>query len=291
MKFKQKTSPATGNNPIDASALSHVVRAPLKFRVKTDEKPAVYLSTPETAAAGAFAWHPTAIANGRPVVGELSLEVEGFELRGHDTAVSNFHNDDEVRAVYYPEIEQLVQTATGASRVIIFDHTVRLEDDAHRDALAVRGPVHAVHNDYTERSGRRRVHDLLDPEDAANFLEHRFAIVNVWRSIGGPIETTPLAVADAQSIAQESLIATDLVRPDRTGEIYQVTYHPDQRWFYFPDMRRDEALLIKCFDSATDGRARFTAHTAFDNPAATDDALPRESIEVRTLISFAPVIH
>ncbi len=291
MKLNQNTDTTTGTNPVEASALSHVVRAPLKFRVTTNEKPAVHLSTPGTAAAGAFEWHTIAIADGRPITDRLSLEAEGFELRRHDTAVSNFYDDELVRTVYYPEVEQLLKAATGASRVVVFDHTLRLEDDAHRDALAERGPVHAVHNDYTERSGPRRVHDLLDAEDAASFLAHRFAIVNVWRSIGAPIETTPLAVADAKSIARESLLASDLVRPDRTGEIYQVAYRPDQRWFYFPNMRRDEALLLKCFDSATDGRARFTAHTAFDNPAAADDALPRESIEVRTLISFAPVIH
>ena len=291
MTLNQNPDRATGTHPFDAPALSTVVRAPLKFRVTTDEKPAVHLSTPSAAAAGAFEWHSIAIADGRSVVNQLSLETEGFELRPHDTVVSNFYDDEQVRSVYYAEVEQLLKTATGASRVVVFDHTVRLEDDAHREALAVRGPVHAVHNDYTERSGPRRVHDLLDAEDAASFLAHRFAIVNVWRSIGAPIETTPLAVADAQSIARESLLATDLVRPDRTGEIYQVAYRPDQRWFYFPNMRRDEALLLKCFDSATDGRARFTAHTAFDNPAAADDALPRESIEVRTLISFAPAIH
>ena len=291
MKLNQKTGTASGTHPVEAAALSHVVRAPLKFRVKTDEKPAVHLSTPSAAAAGAFEWHTIAIADGRSVVEELSLEAEGFELRPHDTMVSDFYDDEQVRRVYYPEVEHLLRAATGASRVVVFDHTVRLEDDAHRDERAVRGPVHAVHNDYTERSGPRRVHDLLDAQDAASFLEHRFAIVNVWRSIGAPIETTPLAIADAQSIVRESLLATDIVRPDRTGEIYQVAYRPDQRWFYFPNMRRDEALLLKCFDSATDGRARFTAHTAFDNPAAADDAPPRESIEVRTLISFAPVIH
>ncbi len=291
MKLNQHTGAATGTNTVDASALSPVVRAPLKFRVKTEEKPAVHTSTPTLAAAGAFEWHTIAIADGRSVVEELSLEAQGFELRPHDTGVANFYDDEQVRTVYYPEIEQLLKTATGASRVVVFDHTLRLEDDVHRDALAVRGPVHAVHNDYTERSGPRRVHDLLDAEDAANFLEHRYAIVNVWRSIGAPIETTPLAIADAQSIARASLLATDLVRPDRIGEIYQVAYHPDQRWFYFPNMRRDEALLLKCFDSATDGRARFTAHTAFDNLEAADDAPPRASIEVRTLISFASVIH
>ena len=291
MKLNQNTSTATGTALVEASALSQVVRAPLKFRVNTDENPVVHASTPGAAAEGAFEWQTIAIADGRAVVDRLSLDAAGFELRPHDTVISNFYDHEQVRTVYYPEVEQLVKAATGASRVIVFDHTVRVEDDAARDARSARGPVHVVHNDYTECSGRRRVHDLLDAEDAANFLEHRFAIVNVWRSIGPAIETTPLAIVDARSVARESLLATDLVRPDRTGEIYQVAYHPDQRWFYFPNMRREEALLLKCFDSATDGRARFTAHTAFDNPAATDDALPRESIEVRTLISFAPVIH
>jgi hypothetical protein len=192
-----------------------------------------------------------------------------------------------VRTIYYPEVEQLVKAATGASRVVIFDHTVRIEDAAQRGERAVRAPVRVVHNDYTVRSGRQRVRDLLDADDAETFLHHRFAVVNVWRSIGAPVETTPLAIADAQSIAPADFVATDLVYPDRTGEIYQVAYSPNHRWFYFPKMRRDEALLLKCYDSATDGRARFTAHTAFDDPTAPDDAPPRESIEVRTLISYA----
>jgi hypothetical protein len=49
-------------------------------------------------------------------------------------------------------------------------------------------------------------------------------------------------------------------------------------------MQPDEALLLKCFDSATDGRARFAPHTAFEDPTAPSDALPRESIEIRTLV-------
>ena len=161
-----------------------------------------------------------------------------------------------------PEVEQLVKAATGASRVVIFDHTVRIEEAGQRDERAVRAPVRVVHNDYTVRSGPQRVRDLFDADDAKTvLLHHRFAVVNVWRSIGAPVETTALAIADAQSIAPADFVATDLVFPDRTGEIYQVAYSPNHRWFYFPKMRRNEALLLKCYDSATDGRARFTAHT------------------------------
>jgi hypothetical protein len=277
-------------DPVEAWPVPSAVQAPLNYLVKADEKPVVYMATPGAAASersGSFEWRTVSIADGRPVVDRLSLDGAGFELRPHDTAVSNFHDDEEVRTIYYPEVEQLVKAATGVSRVVIFDHTVRIEDAAQRDERAVRAPVRVVHNDYTVRSGRQRVRDLLDADDAETFLHHRFAVVNVWRSIGAPVETTPLAIADAQSIAPEDFVATDLVYPDRTGEIYQVAYSPNHRWFYFPKMRRDEALLLKCYDSATDGRARFTAHTAFDDPTAPNDAPPRESIEVRTLISYA----
>ena len=276
--------------PIEAWPVPSVVQAPLNYEVPGHEKPVLYTAMPGPAASARMATvesHTVAIADGRPVVDRLSLDGEGFELRPHDTTVSSFYDDEEVRTVYYPEVERLVKAATGASRVVIFDHTVRIEDAAQRDERAVRAPVRVVHNDYTLRSGRQRVRDLLEADDAETFLQHRFAVVNVWRSIGAPVETTPLAIADAQSIAPADFVATDLVYPDRTGEIYQVAYSPNHRWFYFPKMRRHEALLLKCYDSATDGRARFTAHTAFDDPTAPDDAPPRESIEVRTLISYA----
>jgi hypothetical protein len=91
-------------------------------------------------------------------------------------------------------------------------------------------------------------------------------------------------VCDAGSVGATDLVPSDLVYPDRTGETYAVTYNPSHRWFFVPAMQRDEALLIKCFDSLADGRARFTPHTSFDDPTASADALPRESIEIRSLV-------
>jgi hypothetical protein len=132
------------------------------------------------------------------------------------------------------------------------------------------------------------VRDLLEPDMAARFLEHRFAMVNVWRSVGLSAERMPLAVADARSMAPGDFVATDLVYEDRTGEIYQVANGPGQRWYYFAGMTRDEVVLLKCFDSARDGRARWTAHGAFENPKAAPATPPRESIEVRTVLSFRP---
>jgi hypothetical protein len=117
-------------------------------------------------------------------------------------------------------------------------------------------------------------------------LKGRHAVINVWRPIRRPVEEAPLALCDAQSIAPEDLVATDLVYRDRLGEVYSLTYNPRRRWYYYPAMAPDEALLIKTYDSLEDGRARFTAHTAFDDPSTPPDAPPRESIEVRAQVFY-----
>ena len=142
-----------------------------------------------------------------------------------------------------------------------------------------------MHNDYTVKSGPQRVRDLMGAE-AGDLLNGRFAVINVWRPIRGVVEEKPLALCDARSVAPQDWVATDLLYPDRTGEIYYVAHNPAQRWFYFPDMTREEAVLLKCYDSATDGRARFSPHTAFADPTSPANARPRESIEVRTLVFF-----
>jgi hypothetical protein len=135
------------------------------------------------------------------------------------------------------------------------------------------------------RSGPQRVRDLMGAEAEA-LLGRRFAIVNVWRPIKGPLRDAPLAVCDAGSVAFTDLVPSDQIYPDRRGEIYVVTHNPDQRWYYAPAMQRDEALLLKCYDSAQDGTARFAPHGAFEDPTAPDDVLPRESIELRTLVFY-----
>jgi hypothetical protein len=182
-------------------------------------------------------------------------------------------------------VEQLVKEITGAVRVHVFDHNVRCRPMAKRGENGAREPVKFAHNDYTLKSGPQRVRELL-PAEAENLLKQRFVEINVWRPIRGPVEESPLAVCDATSMALQDFVATDLKYRDRTGEVYSVAFNPNHRWFYFPRMERDEVLLLKCYDSAEDGRARFTAHTGIDDPTSPPDATPRESIEVRTLAFF-----
>lgn len=230
--------------------------------------------------------HVMAVHDGRQVAGKLTLDQQGFAFVKHETKVVNFYNAAEVERAYYPEVAELVKRATGALRVRVFDHNVRLSTKAGERPSGVREPVKFAHNDYTLKSGPQRVRDLMGA-DADELLKHRFAEINVWRPIRGPVEESPLAVCDAQSMTLDDFVATDLIYQDRTGEVYSVAYNPKHRWYYFPRMQPNEALLLKCYDSATDGRARFTAHTAFEDPTSPPDAKPRESIEARMLVFFA----
>jgi hypothetical protein len=221
------------------------------------------------------------IHDARRLIKDLSLDREGFALVRNRTAVMNFYNEEEVRAVYYPEVERLVKEATGATKVVVFAHDVRSPVHAKAGVKGVREPVAPVHNDYTIKSGPEHVRELLDADEAEERLQHRFAEINVWRPIRGPVQCTPLAVCDSRSIAQNDLVPTDLKH-----EVYMVRFSPRHRWFYFPQMGTNEVLLIKGFDSMEDGRARFTAHAAFEDPTVPASAPARESIETRALVFY-----
>ncbi len=267
------------------------VRAELNYLAPTRERPRTYAYEPPAGAPRstiANEPHRVQIADARPILSEISLDEEGFGLMQHKSTVRDFYDDEAVKRVYYPEAEQILKGLTGADRVHIFDHTVRRRVPGGEDRRgdAPRQPVPRVHVDHTEASGPRRVRDLL-PDEAEQLLAGRVQIINLWRPIRGPLRDAPLAVCDAQSVRPEDLVASDLVYRDRIGEIYAVTFAPEHRWYYVPQMQVDEVLLLKCYDSKTDGRARFAPHTAFTDPTTPPDASLRESIELRALVFHA----
>ncbi|HEV2300343.1 MAG TPA: CmcJ/NvfI family oxidoreductase [Stellaceae bacterium] len=229
--------------------------------------------------------HRVHIHDMRPIASEIALDKEGFALVEQRSRVSDFWDDEEVRRVYYPEAERLIAQATGASRVFVFDHVQRrrIAGAPDRAAGGPRQPATRVHVDHTARSGPQRVRDLLG-EDAEELLKGRVQVINLWRPIEGPLFDAPLAVCDARSVDPADLVPSDLVYRDRVGETYSVTWNPAHRWYYVPQMRRDEGLLLKCCDSKADGRARFMPHTSFTDPTTPPEARPRESIELRTLV-------
>jgi hypothetical protein len=232
---------------------------------------------------GSVDMRPMRVEDGRTA--ELSLERNGFVLVEHKTAVRSFFDVDELKAVYYPEVEALIKQCSGAKRVVLFDHTLRSGDESEREEKLIREPVLSAHNDYTEWSGPQRVRDIMGDE-AEELLKSRMAIIQVWRAINQPIESNPLAVADAQTLDEQDLMIAERRYPGRVGQTYRLKYNPRHRWYYFPRMRRDEALVFKVYDSLKDGRARFTPHTSFDDPTTVPYAPPRQSIEARAFAFF-----
>ncbi len=267
------------------------VRAALKF-LADKESVAVYVASVGGGAVpeheGNFVMQPVPIHNGRVRHRAFSLDREGFVLVPQITQVSDFYDDEEIANVYEDEVKSLVKDMTGARRVEIFDHTRRAVSDDIRKARMIREPASTVHNDYTARSAPKRLRDhfVHAPDEAENLLERRFAIVNVWRSIQGTVQTGPLALCDASSVAAGDLVPVTRKARDRIGEIQMALYSPGQRWYYFPRMTMDEALLIKTYDSESDGRARFTIHTSFEDPTVPAGAPSRQSIETRCFVFF-----
>ena len=225
------------------------------------------------------------IANARQLDKPPTLDVYGFELRSHRTEVGDFDSEEQIRTVYYREAEQILRTATGAEKIVIFDHTLR--SSAAQRAEGTREPVSFVHNDQTFVSGPRRVRDHLPADEAELRLRKRFAIVNLWRPIGTAVETWPLAMLDGRTVATDDLVASDLIYRDKVGETYAIIHRATHRWFYFPRLRPDEVVLLKIYDSQIDSTVRLSAHTAFEDPTSRRDAPPRRSIELRSLVFFA----
>ena len=264
------------------------VHAELNYLAPISGKPRTYAFDPPPGEPKSTALpepHQVPVFNGRSIANSFSLDREGFALVRHPTSMRDFYDDKEVRNIYYPAAEAFIRTTLHAHRVVIFDHTVRkrVEGAADLRGAGPRQPATRVHVDQTDRSGANRVREHLGSE-ADELLKGRVQVINLWRPIRGPLRDSPLAMCDGSTVAPDDLVASDLIYPNRSGETYSVTYNPNHRWFYFPEMTPDEALLLKCYDSATDGRTRFGPHTAFVDPTTPADAAPRESIELRTLV-------
>ena len=274
-----------------ANASSPVeVTATVEFIIPQEEKPQ-FLSSAMTGTVPKVMFEtvelPVKIANLRLRTEAADIDREGFELMTIETSVEDLHDDRAVTEEYYPEVVDLLKQRFGASRVEIFDAT-RRSDNSHGAANpdGLRGPARRVHVDYTELSGPQRLRDIVGDEEAERLLNSNARViqVNVWRPMKGPVQRAPLALADASSVPSKDLVATDQVFPDRVGEIYHLAHSQDHRWYFAPEMSKDEVFLIKGWDTLNDGRAKYTPHGAFDDPNTKPDAPPRESIEIRTMV-------
>lgn len=237
---------------------------------------------------GNYSNHEVAIQNAREQLPVTDLDKEGFALLGHRSMVRDFYDDTALRSTYHPELVELLRRLTGASRVEVFDDTRRSSSSSKQEQHGSRDPASIVHNDYTHRSGPRRLDDFFseDLEEAERLKSLRFAIINAWRPIGQPVVDHPLVLCDGRTVREDDLVSVERRGQDRIGEIQVARHNPDQRWYYYPRMNREEVLLFKTYDSARDGRTRFTPHSSCKVPNAPDDAPPRESLETRCLVFF-----
>lgn len=269
---------------------SGAVEAPLCFIVPQAEKPAFHSAAYTGTVPKIFFEiedRTVRIEDVRQMATPAAFDREGFELLDSPTAVDDLSSDDAVENAYYPEVEALLEQRFGASQVVIFDATRRSDSGQGADNPdGARGPATRVHVDYTAKSGPQRLKDTVGEAEGERLLASgaRIIQVNVWRPIKGPVQRAPLALADASSITKDDLIATDQVFPDRVGEIYHLAHRADHRWFYASEMKREEAFLIKGWDSSDPNGSHFAPHGAFQLPDQDPAAPPRQSIEIRTFV-------
>jgi len=265
------------------------MKAILRYLIATGEKPIYIASTggaqSQLKISAQFEEREVSINNARQLSPAATLDSEGFTLVKQTTQVADFYDFDCYRDMYEAEITETLLQHSGASRVLIFDHTLRSDSPQVREQHNIREPATVIHNDYTDASAEKRLRDLVSPTEAEQCLRRRFAIVNVWRTINQPVESSPLACCDARSIATADLVASERRAKERIGELQLVSWNPAHRWYWFPKLQKDEAVLIKTFDSSTQV-ARRSIHSAFANSSAPKNSPARESIESRALLFF-----
>jgi hypothetical protein len=273
------------------------VTATLNFLAKGDDSPEVRIYPPSSGRATsqpALSKHAVQIRDARLIKDQLRLDEHGFSLHTEHTSFVDYYDDVAVRAHYYLEVQAQIKKLLKAHTAIVFDHNVRSVARAARGDRGVQPPVDQVHNDYNETTGPKRAREILLATDMGHLVDHHFAFVNLWRPIVGPVLDNALAVCDARSVAATDLVATsilhfgddNLIEPRHRGGVQSVRYSAGQQWHYVSAMQPNEFLLLKCYDSRLDGRARFLPHTGFDHPSRPVEFKPRESIEARTLVVF-----
>lgn len=235
-----------------------------------------------------YIYHDTDIINARKLKEDrsFSLNREAFKLVAFSPAEIDFLDTDLVKQAYYSNVEELVKRETGASNVFVFDHTVRrgLKNSN-------RHPAYHIHNDYTFETGKSRATSALGEDVIQRFAGKRMIQINVWRSIAGTVEKDPLALMDATTLETKDLVKTRIEFNDmntgkkHNGEIFALKKNTNQKWYYYPFMEANEAILIKGFDT-DNSFSSFAMHTAFPLSNQGEHSKPRQSIETRTYAFF-----
>jgi hypothetical protein len=210
--------------------------------------------------------------------GVVSFETSSVGFARFPTAVASFAGKDWQDA-YDAELIKLLENEIGAQEVIVFDHTLRVDDPK-----ADRAPARNVHSDYSVKGAEKRLIDVLGEDKAADWAKGHFAFVNVWRPVGAPINSAPLGFIRPASVADQDWILLDLIYPDRKGQIMGIAANPRHDWLYMSKMTPDEVAFFNIFDNR--GLSSI-AHSALDMIEDPNIHSVRRSIESRTLVRYA----
>lgn len=233
------------------------------------------------------------IANARPK--NALLCKNGFQLVDQVTSLSTsefFEDDAKVKAVYYREIAELVKKHTHAKLVIPFHHQLRSASVPSIPRVSqlgkIRSPAGAAHVDYTAKYAVE-LFNTICPEE---YSRGRFCIVNAWRNISdvNVVSNDHLAVLDPHTIvAPDDFVPHTMANDDGTvSNTYRLepVGHKRHRWYYYPNMSKNEVLLFTQYDSDVNSKLRFTFHSAVKDPRAPENGPLRESIEMRLLVCY-----
>ena len=264
---------------------STTIKAKMNYIVDTGVPPVRYIDWPEMAdkeIPPQYREQEVAVRDGRSLRDTFNLDTHGFAFVDHFTKMKDFTDEAERKRVYDVEVQELIKKHSGASEVLVFDHTIRVGDEKVQQSTGARPPVKGVHNDYTEKSAPQRLREIVGDAEAERRFKKRWAIIQVWRPIRGTVMIDPLGICDGRTIPEKGFILVQRRYKYRTGEVYHIAYDPSHVWYWFPKMERNEAMVFKVFDTDPNVPTRFTAHSAFDDPGTPPNAPPRESIETRT---------
>lgn len=234
---------------------------------------------------------PVTVSNMRAAGGGFSLDREGFTLASAPTSVRDFHDRDEVASRYVPEAFELIRALTGAAATALLNSpVVRVSGRVGTRPAGSTFTGDFVHADFSAPAAESMLRMNVPPGEVAERLRHRYAVFNVWRTFSGPPQDVPLALCDTRSVAPEDKQFCQITMKSATGNVLtweNITYYHNRehRWWYCPDMTRDEAYVFRSFDSAP-GQAEQVPHSAFVNDTCPASAPPRASIEVRVFAFY-----
>lgn len=255
------------------------IKAFVNYHVKSDMLQAFHFDANGIAVAPELVATEVDVEDLRSSVRNVNFDDDGITFVKHCSATSQFDDDSDWQANYHEELNALLLQTIGAQEVIVFDHTVRIDDPK-----AARHPARNVHNDYSSKGANQRLIDLVGRQRASEFEKGSFGFVNVWRPVEHPITASPLGFIRPRSMKPEDWMDIELIYPNRMGQILGVASNPRHEWFYQSKMTPDEVTIFNVYDNQ--GRHHL-AHSALDITGQADSPLPRKSIETRTLVRYA----